>query len=219
MSEPCVNGFEINRKRLTSSVVALVVASFATSSPSLAQDASATEFVVVKQKINPVMKPRGVEDAFRECAGNAICRSLADSAAAYLGVPPGTVSAAMAAIPVAKREGEEGHFSISLPKGYEYCRSAIRTISVVPATGDRASVMSATSTKSGVGIYTWTPKQGFGSGRSWVEADYTLYGVVEESGDKYRQSGKCKPYGKQLIACRGARGVNHGQPACGSVAD
>ncbi|UEM12364.1 hypothetical protein J4G43_049545 [Bradyrhizobium barranii subsp. barranii] len=79
--------------------------------------------------------------------------------------------------------------------------------------------MSATTNERGVGIYTWTPKQGVGQGRSWVEADYTIYGVKSDLAEKYRTEGKCKPVGKNIINCRGATGVNRGLPACGSVDD
>lgn len=43
----------------------------------------------------------------------------------------------MAIVPKAERAGEEGHYSLEVPAGYVYCCSSIRTISVVPATGDR----------------------------------------------------------------------------------
>lgn len=178
-----------------------------------------TEFVVIRAVVNPVMQPKKVEDALQECANSNVCRALADSAAAYMGVPPGTISAAMAAVPRASRDGEEGRYSIRLPKGYQYCRSRIVTKSVVPATGDRASVMSARSRKDGVGVYTWTPRRGLGAGRSWIEATYTIYGVRDDLAAQQRAGGTCKPIGKILISCRGARGVNKGTRACGTVAD
>lgn len=109
--------------------------------------ANAQEFVVTTTKVNPVMRPKNVTDAMVDCANSAVCRSVVEAGAAYLGVPRGTVSAALASVPRAQRSGEEGRYAIRLPRGYEYCRSRIRTISVVPATGDRASVMSARSSK------------------------------------------------------------------------
>ena len=149
-----------------------------------------TDFVATSAKVDPVMQPKQPGDVFKECANNQACS-----------------------------EGEEGHFTIQLPQGYVYCRASIRTVSVVPATGDRASLMSATTNERGVGIYTWTPKQGVGQRRSWVEADYTVYGVKSDLAEKYRTESKCKPPGKNIINCRGATGVNHGLPACGSVDD
>jgi hypothetical protein len=148
---------------------------------------------------------------------NATCRALVDTAAVYLGVPPGRVSAAMAIVPQARRAGEEGWYTVKLPAGYKYCRSTIRMISVVPATGDRASVFSARANQDNIGMYTWTPKQGLGGGRSWVEAIVTLYGVRNDKADQYRAAGTCKPYGMLLLSCRGARGVNKGTPACKTV--
>lgn len=176
-------------------------------------------FVVVPQKVNPVMQPKQPTDAIKECAHNTLCASAVGIGAAYLGVPRKLVTAAIAAIPQATRTGEEGHYSISLPAGYQYCRASIHTISVVPATGDRASVMSSSSNAKGVAIYTWTPRQGSGEGRSWIEADYKIYGVRNDLADQYRSQGKCHSFGKVLIACRGARGINHGQPSCGNARD
>ena len=178
-----------------------------------------TDFVATSVKVDPVMQPKQPVEVFKECAKDPVCSAVLKGAASYLGVSPTLVSAVLAIIPQAKMEGEEGHFTIQLPQGYVYCRASIRTVSVVPATGDRASVMSATSNEHGIGIYTWTPKQGLGQGRSWVEADYTIYGVKSDLAEKYRTEGKCKAPGKNLINCRGATGVNHGMPACGSVED
>jgi hypothetical protein len=178
-----------------------------------------TDFSATSIKVDAVMQPKQPADAFKECANDSVCSSIIGGAATYLGVPPTLVSGALAIIPKAERAGEEGHYTIEVPQGYVYCRASIRTVSVVPATGDRASVMSATSNDHGVAVYTWTPKQGLGQGRSWVEADYTIYGVKADLAGKYRAEGKCKPPGKNLINCRGATGVNHGMPACGSVDD
>ncbi|MBB4218867.1 hypothetical protein FHT79_006089 [Rhizobium sp. BK212] len=177
------------------------------------------EFVVVQTVINPVVQPKNVSDAIGFCAGDERCSSLADGAATFLGLPSGTVAAALAAVPKVDRNGEEGHLSIALPSGYEYCRSRIQPKSVVPATGDRASVMSARSTKDGVGIYTWTPRASIGGGRSWVEADFTIYGVREDVAEQYRANGTCREPGATLISCRGAKGTNKGQPACGNTSD
>ncbi|PTE11764.1 hypothetical protein C9427_03480 [Mesorhizobium helmanticense] len=177
------------------------------------------DFVVVQAVINPVLQPRNVGDPIGYCAGDERCSSLAEVAESFLKLPPGTVAAALAAVPRVSREGEEGRYTIELPAGYQYCRSKIRTSSVVPATGDRASVMSASSFQNGVHVYTWTPKRGIVEGRSWVEADYTIYGVRDDLAEKRRIEGKCRPHGKQLIGCRGARGTNKGQPSCGTVED
>lgn len=189
---------------------------------SMVLTASATaqsDFAAISAKVNPVMQPKSPGDVFRQCANSSVCRIVADAAAVYLGVPPGRVKAALAAVPKASRKGEEGRYQINLPGGYEYCRSRITTISVVPATGDRASVMGVTATQNGMSVYTWTPKKGFGGGRSWIEADFMIIGVRSDLGNNYRASGQCRSYNRTIISCRGARGVNKGQPACGSVQD
>jgi hypothetical protein len=177
------------------------------------------DFSATSLKVDPVMQPKQPGDVFKECAHDQVCSSIISSAASYLGVPSVLVSGALAIVPKAEMVGEDGHFTIEVPKGYVYCRASIHTVSVVPATGDRASLMSATSNERGIAIYTWTPRQGTGQGRSWVEADYTIYGVKSDLAGKYRAEGKCKPPGKSIINCRGATGVNHGLPACGSVDD
>ncbi|SDY99773.1 hypothetical protein SAMN04487939_11190 [Lysobacter sp. yr284] len=181
--------------------------------------AASTPFVVVRQTIDSVMAPKTPIDVFVECANNATCRGLADAGGSYLGMQPGEISAALARVPAPRRAGEESWISIELPTGYQYCRSSIRTISVVPASGDRASVMGATSNPRGVGVYTWTPKGKFGDGRSWVEAEYTVYGVRDDLAERKRAQGACRPIGGELISCRGARGVNKGMPACGLKED
>ncbi len=185
----------------------------------LSTPALASDFVVTKALINQVMQPKNAIEVIQDCAKNAVCRSAVDAGATALGAPPGAVTAAVVAIPRAERKGEEGFYTFALPKGYQYCRSAIETVSVVPATGDRASYMSASSQKSAVAVYTWTPKQGAGKGRSWVEANLTIYGVSDSAADANRAQGRCRPIGQKLIECRGAKGVNKGLPACGRAAD
>lgn len=177
------------------------------------------DFVVVRQKIDAVMQPKSPMDAFAECAKNEACTGIVDAAASYFGAPPGTVAAAFALVPKAERRGEEGYFSVNLPDGYAYCRARIETVSVVPATGDRASVMGVNSTESGVDIYTWTPVQGPFDGRSWVEADITLQGARRELVAGLRARGICRSPGQELMNCRGATGTNKGMPACGTRDD
>lgn len=177
------------------------------------------EFVVVQAVINPVVQPRKYSDAIRFCAEDEGCRSLSDAAASVLGLPSGMIASALADVPQVVRVGEEGRYTIALPPGYEYCRSRTRTRSVVPATGDRASVLGARSTKDGIGVYTWTPRSGEFGARSWVEAEFTVYGVRQDVADLYRNTGICRRHGQTLISCRGATGVNKGTPACGTVMD
>lgn len=181
--------------------------------------AAATDFVVMKVRLDQVMQPKNVIQAVQDCSSSDVCKTLVDAAATYLGAPPGTVSAAMASIPGPQYSGEDANFRYNVPSGYQYCRALIRTISVTPASGDRASVMSAGNDKNGVHAYTWTPRQGLGGGRSWVEAEFTIYGVRNEIADQMRAKGTCRAFGKPLINCRGAKGVNKGMPACGQASD
>jgi hypothetical protein len=178
------------------------------------------DFVVVNAHVNPKMQPKGPTDVLRECRTESLCRTLASTAATSLGVPPGQVSAVFLLVPKAERKGEEARFYLRLPQGYEYCKSSIKTLSVMPPTGKRASTMGATSTNDGVRIATWTPRQGLGKGRSLVDAKYTIYGVRNDLATQARAAGKCREPGKTLISCSGARGVNrNGLPACGAAED
>ncbi|MGO7969855.1 hypothetical protein ACC705_02475 [Rhizobium ruizarguesonis] len=191
---------------------------FVAAMSAVSSQVAATDYAVVSEKVNPVMQPKGVPDIVVDCLNNTACAALAEAAAAYVGVPPDTVSGGAALVSV-DRAGEEGRYVIRLPAGYQYCRSTIQTISVVPATGDRASVMGASSIKEGVSVYTWTPKRNLGEGETWIEADYTIIGVREDIADAQRVAGRCKPYGRTIISCRGASGTNKGQPSCGTVKD
>ena len=85
---------------------------------------------------------------------------------------------------------------------------------VIPVTGDWASSMMAESQQRGVEVHTWTPSLRSGETRSRVEADYTIFGVRWGIADAERASGRCKPEGIILIACRGMLGTNRGQPPC-----
>jgi hypothetical protein len=177
-----------------------------------------TNFVVISAKINPVKQPKAPADVFGDCARNAVCANLAKGAATYLGVPSAATTAAIAILSGDKPDdSEEGHFGVTLPKGYMYCRSKIHMISVVPADGKRASIFSASSTDTGLSIYTWTPKRGVGQGRSWVDADVTVYGVRNEKVKEEQTVNRCKMPGKNLINCRGNGGGD--RPGCNSVED
>ncbi len=183
-----------------------------------AQTGAEKEFVVVQAVVNPVVQSRNYSDAIRFCAEDEGCRSLTDGAVAFLKLSSEMVASALAAVH-ALREGEEGRYSIALPPGYEYCRSRIQTKAVVPPTGDRASVLGARSTKDGVSVYTWTPRSGESGASSWVEAEFTIYGVRQDVADYYRAGGVCRRHGQVLIDCRGAAGVNKGMPACTTAVD
>jgi hypothetical protein len=177
-----------------------------------------TDFVVATAKINPVMQPKPPPDALGECARDKVCSSLAKVAADYLGVPPVATSAAIAILTGGKPPtSEEGRYSMSLPDGYTYCHAQIRLNSVVPADGKRAPIFSAASVERGLTFYTWTPKRGMGEGRSWVDADVSLYGVRTAIAKDAQNSSKCTVPGKTIEDCRGNGGGD--RPACKSASD
>jgi hypothetical protein len=109
---------------------------------------------------------------------------------------------------------------MSPAEGYKVCHVQVRTVSVVPASGDRASLFSLTATSNGVSIYTWTPRQKTGQGRSWYDGYVAITFVKASLYPQYLTAGKCTipATGKKAYACRGAKGVNKGLKACGSAA-
>ncbi|MGR9503666.1 hypothetical protein ACU8MW_08110 [Rhizobium leguminosarum] len=188
--------------------------------PAIAAIASAedTDYVVVSAKVNPVQHPKGPGELLGDCARNAACTAVVKAGAAYIGVPPVAVSAALAVVGGSKPDdSEEGRFTISLSAAYVYCRSQIHMISVVPADGKRASVFSAASNEHGMSFYTWTPKRPVGGGRSWVDADVTVYGVKEGLAKQAQAEKKCSPWGRTIEDCRG-NGTGD-RPECKSVND
>jgi hypothetical protein len=164
--------------------------------------------------INPKREARTPWNEMSNCLKDTVCSQLVSIAASQIGVPPNAVRLASVAAQVsAPPRSEETRYSIAPPSGYFVCRAYVRTQSVVPATGDRASVFSLTANRSGIAIYTWTPRRGIGKGRSWYDGFVTV--VFEASGSS---SANCSVTEQgQNYGCRGARGVNKGQPACSSA--
>ncbi|NTX18025.1 hypothetical protein [Burkholderia cepacia] len=180
----------------------------------------APDIVVIGAHLDQVMQPKSFTDTVVECVNQPVCKAALDFAASYVGVDSSSITTVAANIINVRHPGEESYMTYALPQGYEYCRSQIRTISVVPNTGDRASVMSASANNDRVDVYTWTPRQNMGQGRSWVEADFTIIGVNNIVANQYRAAGKCNgSVQHQIVSCRGGSGVNHGQPACGTIQD
>ena len=162
------------------------------------------EYVVVSARINPVMYPENVENKFKECINDPVCVELIKQGASYLGVPTILVTAATGFVSGGKPDiSEEGHYTITLPPDYTYCHSKVDVASVVPADGPRGSILSVTSTPVGVGVYTWTPKRGLGQGRSWVDANLTVYGVLKTKAEENLATSKCVTPGQNFLNCRG----------------
>lgn len=173
-------------------------------------------FVAISARINPVMEPRGLDDAIAACQQLALCRNAVATAAVTVGLDPTLVAVGMAELGKLSRQprSEEGSYEIWLPAPYLFCRATVETTSVVPSKGARGSILQVKSIDEGLWVYTWTPKQTYGEGRSWVDAVATVVGVLPE----YRQDaiGKrlCNPPGQLFMNCRGAFGGGDRQP-CG----
>ena len=196
-------------------IAAQAAAQSAVSAANLANKSD--ELVVIQVKLDNVMQPKSGTDVFVDCTKNKVCKGVIDAAAAYVGVDSSAFTSAVALF-ANSRKDEESNFRFTLPPGYQYCRAKVDTVSVVPATGDRASFMSITGDTNGVAAYTWTPLQNLGGGRSWIEADFTVVGVRDSLVNNYRSKGICKA--TYLRAeCRGAKGVNKGSKACGAITD
>ena len=175
------------------------------------------DLTVIEVRLDQVMQPASLTSEIHDCTRNPACKYALDAAAAYVGIDSTLITSAVARIEQS-RNGEEGDFHYILPAGYQYCRVKVETVSVVPATGDRASLMSLTGSNRELRVQTWTPRQGFGSGKSWVEADFTIVGVKDNLVQQYRSKGVCKANYIRSV-CRGAFGVNNGVPACGLITD
>jgi hypothetical protein len=184
------------------------------------KDPAGSDVVVTTHHINPLRDARTPLDELKNCLRDTACAAAVNGIAAQVGIPAeaiGVVNAGAAF--TAKQEGEETRYSIPALSGRKICRVQIRTTSVVPSTGDRASLFSLSATQPGVAIYTWTPRQGIGEGRSWYDGNVFVAHVKIELADEYAQSGKCTvPESGTPAAyqCRGASGVNNGLAACGS---
>jgi hypothetical protein len=171
------------------------------------------DYKVSKMHLDQTMAPKNVLDGINDIKNSPIGMAIINAAAAYIGVNPAIVTLALKAIPSGSMAGEEGRYSIPTEAGYKYCRARINVISINPASGDRASVLNATANNNGIAIYTWTPKQGVGGGRSWAEAEFELVSVRDDLYDQSIKAGTCKPSNdRALLRCKGSAN-------CHSMAD
>jgi hypothetical protein len=178
------------------------------------------DVVITTHHINPVRDARSPWDEVQNCLRDTPCAAAVNGIAAQVGIPANAIRLVNAgAAFTAKAEGEETRYSIPALAGWKICHVQVRTTSVVPATGDRASLFSISAAPAAVSIYTWTPRQGIGAGRTWYDGMVFVAHVKAELADDYTKSGKCSvPQTGNAAAyqCRGASGVNHGLAACGS---
>ena len=162
-------------------------------------------FVVASTKIDEVRSPKNLTDVARDCDESTICTAFLKAASAYFQVPIDSVVTG-AALLASNRSGEGTTMTISLPKGYVYCRSRVRMISIVPNDGPRGSTLMVRPVWRGLAVETWTPVRDFGEGRSWVEAELTILGIEESETfdfgdfDKYCKKGN----GRAILTCRGS---------------
>jgi hypothetical protein len=176
--------------------------------------------IVTTHHINPVRDARTPWDEVANCLRDAACAAIVNTFAGELGVSPQAIGMVKVGVAFsAQQNGEETRYAIAPVKSYKICRVEIRTASVVPATGDCASLFSITATPDAVNIYTWTPKQGIGEGRSWYDGVVAVAHAQETGFAALQSQGKCTVSPKDSqYQCRGASGVNHGLAACGSKA-
>lgn len=159
-------------------------------------------FAVNQMHFDASRSPRGLDWYLKSKEG----RAIAALAAGSMGIDPRYVALAIDALPTARSEGEETFYELRVAKGYAYCSSGVLVESLVPESGDRASVISASVFPGGkVGIYTWTPVRHFTQGDSWVEGDVQITGILPEYLEEFTQKRICAPVTKQvgLIECRG----------------
>ncbi len=183
----------------------------------LAQQAD--DVVITSHHINPVRDARTPWSELRNCLQDAACAAAVNAISAQVGIPANAMRLVSAgAAFTAKPEGEETRYAIAALAGRRICRVHVRTTSVVPAIGNRASLFSLTATRSDVALYTWTPRLGVGKGRSWYDGIVLVAHVPSEKADAYVASGKCSipESPPAAYACRGSSGVNNRLAACQS---
>jgi hypothetical protein len=105
--------------------------------------------------INPVRDAKSPFDTIQDCLNNNVCSTLLSAAAAYVGVPPNALSMLKAGAyvynAVSQPGSEETKYHIQPPPDYKICRVDVRTLSVLPNTGDRASLLSLTAKSAEIG--------------------------------------------------------------------
>lgn len=170
-------------------------------------------FAVSRLHIDSVREPHGWEYYLKSREGQVITSAVAS----YMGINPAYVYLAINTLPTATVKGEETFYDLLVPDGYVYCGSRVRVISIVPNSGSRASTINVTvfPNPDKLGIYTRTPVLGLGQGRSWVEADVEVYGILPEYYEEFKKKGICASSSPAtiLLNCSGnpCDGFAHGR--------
>lgn len=184
-------------ERFSQVIFASVLAAFCV--PVQAQQ---TDFVVSNIYIDNVRQPKSVLDVARDCSNNAGCMALFKVVDSYFQVPASKVVSG-AAMLAPQQQGEGTYVNASLPAGYAYCKASMKMVSIVPHDGPRGSLFLARATAKGLYYETWTPVQGAGGGRSWVEAGISVLGVRQDLAAASYANGTCFRPERVLWYCRG----------------
>jgi hypothetical protein len=164
--------------------------------------AQSTEYVVSNIYIDNVRQPKNVLDAARDCANDDGCALFLQAVDNYFQVPVSRVVQG-AALLAPSQQGEGTYVTASLPQGYAYCRSTMKMTSIVPHDGPRGSLFLGMSKPNGLYYETWTPVQGMGGGRSWVEGGISILGIREDLAAEAYADGTCHGPERVLWYCRG----------------
>jgi hypothetical protein len=151
--------------------LALASLLFCSATVSLAQS---SDYVTTNIYIDNVRQPKNVLDIARDCSNNTACMAMFKAADTYFQIPASRVISVAAAL-APKLDGEGTFVVANLPSGYAYCKATMHMVSIVPHDGDRGSTFLGQSRANGFYYETWTPVQGAGGGRSWVEAGIKCY--------------------------------------------
>ena len=185
------------------------------SSPVISQS---DDVVVTTQHIDEVRSPRSLADSAKSCLSDNLCSTILDAVTAELGIPSNAIDIVNVANlltggPTSPTSEEAKYYLRAVP-GQVICRVRMVTTSVVPASGDRASFFAMTAWPDQVQMYTWTPHQGTGGGRSWWEGDIFVTHVKAKLAARYIKAGKCSNF-----AAAGPNGVHfqcRGRDECGT---
>jgi len=175
-------------------------------------------FLVMSFKFNQVMTPKKIEDTVKDAANNPWVRAtIAKAVEAYTGVPAQwtEVSLKIAAAQIGGGTSEERSYRVPYPSGWQFCRAKVQVISVTPYEGKRGSIFNAGAQLDRLDLSAWTPKQGMGGGRSWVDADVSV--ILVKTGDRAKlvKDGTCKAPGG-IVGCRGDGKSDRNRTACGT---
>lgn len=188
--------------------------------------ANAADLLTIPIKWNPVERSWSLREVLHDCVkNNEVCGTIVDIAAAYVGVPPGTIKESMRiadalGLGVAYRHpGEEHYYNITVPNGYRACDMSVRNMSAAPASGKYSpTFQAAVHADNHIELYSFVHRMPIlrGQGRrSWV--DTVVIAQFAKVGTAAAQSCYMAPGKKYVYRCKGASGVNNGLPACRDI--